>query len=51
MKTFHALVTICIGLMLAPLANAQKYHAFIWNSGSGSLTWAPWAATEVYASA
>ena len=22
-------------LMLAPLANAQKYHAFIWNSSSG----------------
>ena len=35
MKTFHALVTICIGLMLAPLANAQKYHAFIWNSVIG----------------
>lgn len=29
------IIIACASLMLAPLANAQKYHAFIWNSGSG----------------
>jgi probable HAF family extracellular repeat protein len=28
-------IIACASLMLTPLANAQKYHAFIWNSGSG----------------
>ena len=35
MKTMQALLIICVTLMLAPLAHAQKYHAFVWNSGSG----------------
>src|ERR1044071_8833344 len=35
MKTIQSLVVIAVALMLAPLANAQKYHAFIWNSSSG----------------
>jgi len=28
-------IIACGSLVLAPLANAQKYHAFIWNSSSG----------------
>jgi probable HAF family extracellular repeat protein len=34
-KTMQLVIIACASLMLAPLANAQKYHAFIWNSGSG----------------
>jgi probable HAF family extracellular repeat protein len=35
MKTMQLIIIACVSLILAPLANAQKYHAFIWNSGSG----------------
>jgi probable HAF family extracellular repeat protein len=28
-------IIACVSLILVPLANAQKYHAFIWNSSSG----------------
>src|SRR5690242_7257310 len=35
MKTTHLIIISCLSLLLAPLANAQKYHAFIYNSGSG----------------
>jgi probable HAF family extracellular repeat protein len=35
MKTTQLLITTCVALMLTPFANAQKQHAFIWNSSSG----------------
>ena len=35
MKTMQMVIIACGSLVLAPLANAQKYHAFIWNSSSG----------------
>lgn len=35
MRTMQSIIMTCAILLLAPLANAQKYHAFIWNSGSG----------------
>ena len=35
MKALHSLIIICVALGLAPLASAQKYHAFVWNSGGG----------------
>ena len=35
MKTIQLLVISCVALLLAPLAMAQKQHAFIWNSGTG----------------
>lgn len=35
MKTKRLLIATCAALMLAPLAMAQKQHAFIWNPGSG----------------
>jgi probable HAF family extracellular repeat protein len=34
-KTMQIVIIACASLMLVPLANAQKYHAFIWNSSSG----------------
>jgi probable HAF family extracellular repeat protein len=35
MKTIHSIIITCAILVLAPLANGQNYHAFIWSSGSG----------------
>jgi len=35
MKTIRLLIITCATLTLASLANAQKYHAFIWNSATG----------------
>ena len=35
MKALQLLIAVCASLLLTPLANAQKYHAFIWNSTSG----------------
>ncbi len=35
MKTIQLILVSCACLILAPWANGQKYHAFIWNSGSG----------------
>jgi probable HAF family extracellular repeat protein len=35
MKTMQLVIVTCATLALAPLANAQRYHAFIWNSGGG----------------
>jgi probable HAF family extracellular repeat protein len=34
-KTMQLVIIAGATLMLAPLVNAQKYHAFIWNTGSG----------------
>ena len=35
MKAIQLVIIGCASLILAPLANAQKYHAFIWNNASG----------------
>jgi probable HAF family extracellular repeat protein len=35
MKTIQSIMISCAILVLVPLANAQKYHAFVWNNGSG----------------
>jgi len=35
MKTLRLLTISCVFFMLASLASAQKYHAFIWDSSSG----------------
>jgi probable HAF family extracellular repeat protein len=37
MKTIPFLIVTCISLLFASLADAQKIHAFIWNSGSGMM--------------
>ena len=35
MKLMQLVIIVGTTLMLAPLANAQKYHALIWDSNSG----------------
>src|SRR4029077_14908622 len=36
MKTSYlSVLSACLAMALAPLASAQKYHAFIWNSSTG----------------
>jgi probable HAF family extracellular repeat protein len=35
MKTLQLLIITCVSLTLTSVASAQKYHAFIWNSGNG----------------
>jgi probable HAF family extracellular repeat protein len=37
MKTLLLFIIACVTVILTPFVNAQKYHAFIWNS-SGGLT-------------
>jgi probable HAF family extracellular repeat protein len=34
-KTLQLVIMAGVTLMLAPLADAQKYHAFIWSNGAG----------------
>jgi probable HAF family extracellular repeat protein len=35
MKSLQLLIAVCASLLLTPLANAQKQHAFIWNADTG----------------
>jgi len=35
MKARQLLIAVCASLLLTPLANGQKQHAFIWNAGTG----------------
>ena len=35
MNRIQLLVISCVAILFAPLALAQKQHAFIWNAGAG----------------